>query len=359
MLSKPLLALAIASPFNIFAFRPSQRCPHRCRDGNSDNNCLRDHPTSLRRRRAGVPSKLGSATIIIPTLNDGFHHSNITLPPSPVGVIFDMDGTLIQHSIDFADMRRRIYTVADADPIGKHLDRDCVLALSQKLSSDGMTKCDAIFSDIERRALEEMKLMEGGAELVKFLGENGLKKAVLTRNLEKNVDFMRDLYLDAIVQKNSGCGDGDYIMEEPLFHPIVARDTKSHTNNKEPLRSKPHPDGIQHICTVWNCHPAQVIMVGDSANDDMTAAKRAGCGGAVLLAQPGGKQLDTDSGYEVGDSQEEIWERTPSLRVESLFQLQLCLEALLKERDGWLGVGLDGRTNNTVTDRSSDSISLG
>lgn len=271
-----------------------------------------------------MPSKLVRGAL--PRLNDESYPN--TLPPSPKGVIFDMDGTLIQHAIDFADMRRRIYSVADADSIGKDLERDCVLALADELSLEGQEACKLIFSDIEQRALDDMKLMEGGAELVQYLAENGLKRAVLTRNLEKNVSFMVDLYL-AEINETGGVGDSS----GPIFHPIVARDTRSHPSNEKPLKSKPYPDAILHICKVWGVNPSEVIMVGDSANDDIAAANRAGCGGSVLLTQPGGDQLDTHSGYDLGESEEDIIERTPSLRVESLLELKTCLEALLDELD--------------------------
>lgn len=288
---------------------------------------------SLQRWRCGdgicrwhaAPSKLSTAAL--PLVNDE-SYQNI-LPSSPKGVIFDMDGTLIQHSIDFSDMRQRIYAVADDDPLGKDLERDCIVALSNNLSRQGQEDCKLIFDDILQRAVDNMKPMHGGPELVQFLSENGLKCAVLTRNWEKNVSPMIDLYLAEIV-KNNGVGSDSM---NTVFHPIVASDTRSHPSNEEPLKSKPHPDGILHICNVWGCDPAEVIMVGDNANDDIMAANRARCGGAVLLTQPGGEQLDADSGYKVGDSEEEILERTPSLRVGSLFELKTCLEVLLNERD--------------------------
>ncbi|KAL7537100.1 hypothetical protein ACHAXR_010482 [Thalassiosira sp. AJA248-18] len=262
-----------------------------------------------------------------------------------------MDGTLIQHAIDFAEMRQRIYAIADTDSIGKDLERDCVLALATQLSPEGQEECDIVFGDIEQRAINQMKIMTGGAELMHFLGENGLKRAVLTRNLEKNVPFMSDLYLDEMKGFNGG---NDMI--GPIFNPIVARDTRSHPNDEEPLKAKPNPDGILHICRVWGCDPSEVIMVGDSAHDDMTAANRAGCGGAVLLTQPGGEELDTDSGFRVEDSEEEILERTPSLRVESLLELKICLGALLNDRDTVSGGG--GGKKMDIESNSGSLLSL-
>lgn len=92
-------------------------------------------------------------------------------------------------------------------------------------------------------------------------------------------------------------------------------------------------------------------MIGDSANDDMTAANRAGCGGAVLLTQKGGKELDTNSGYEVGNTEEEILERTPSLRVESLLEFKMCIETVLNERD--VGIGSSNTNMDIQTKRKS------
>ena len=253
--------------------------------------------------------------------NNDIDISDCPLPLNPKGVIFDMDGTLIQHSIDFAEMRHRVYEVADADPIGKDLERTCVLALASQLSIEGQRKTNEIFADIERRALEDMKLMPGGIELLTFLSENNLEVAVLTRNKERNVQHMQQLYLDGMNN-----------VKESLFHPIVARDTVSNASSKEPLKAKPHPDGILHVCSIWGCNPSEVIMVGDSANDDIAAANRASCGGAVLLTQPDGSSLDTDSGYAVGYSEEEMRERTPSLRVESLDELKMYLQVLLNDQ---------------------------
>lgn len=267
-----------------------------------------------------------SSTPLIPTLDD--ESSNIEqtwLPPSPVGVIFDMDGTLIKHSINFAEMRRRIYEVVDSDPIGKNLEKDCVLAMPQLLTEEGQRRCNEIFVDIEQRAIDDMELQDGGAELLQFLGKSSLKRAVLTRNMERNVQHMKEMYKNEMSINNENDDD-------TIFDDIVARNTKASPDDDEPIKSKPSPDGIIHICKLWNCDPNEVIFVGDSANDDIAAANRAGCGGAVLLQQ-GGCQLDTDSGYAVGDSELEIMERTPTLCVESLSELRYCIGAVLDEQD--------------------------
>ena len=292
--------------------------------------CFTSTPTN----RNSVGSTVGldnysvveDASQLTPELNDASqtksNNNELILPSKPYGVIFDMDGTLIKHSINFAEMRQRIYDVVDADPIGKDLEKDCVLEMPRRLTEEGERRCHEIFADIEQRAIDNMQLQDGGAELVQFLIESGLKTAVLTRNIEKNVVHMMELYKNEMSINN----------DVTIFEPVVARNTKAHPDDDEPLKSKPNPAGILHICKLWGCEPSDVIFVGDSANDDMSAANRAGCGGAVLL-QPGGCQLDTDSGYAVGDSESEIMERTPSLCVESLSDLIFCLDAVLNEQE--------------------------
>lgn len=275
-----------------------------------------------------------------------------SLPSSPYGIIFDMDGTLIQHSIDFANLRRRIYQTCDEDRIGKHLNlRDDFFVVAAQLSPEGQKKCKEIFIEIEQKSLDDMLLAYGGVELLKYLQDNDIKRAVLTRNREKNVYHMRDLYLREMKKSLE-------VEEEELFDTIVARDTKAHESATEPLKSKPDPAGILHICKVWGCDPKEVLMVGDNKNDDIMAANRAGCG-SVLVTQEGGVVLDTCSGYSVGDTEEEILLRTPSLKVESLLELKNHLEENANKRSGEIDKKL-GTTfkPQTALAHSTDTFSV-
>jgi histidinol phosphatase-like enzyme len=49
---------------------------------------------------------------------------------------------------------------------------------------------------------------------------------------------------------------------------------------------KPSPEALIHICDTWGIPPASVIMVGDSAKDDIVCGNRAG-GVTVLLDSEG------------------------------------------------------------------------
>jgi hypothetical protein len=44
------------------------------------------------------------------------------------------------------------------------------------------------------------------------------------------------------------------------FAPAVTREFRPY---------KPHPAGLLHICATWSVHPSEVLMIGDSAKDDV------------------------------------------------------------------------------------------
>jgi len=250
--------------------------------------------------------------------------------PSLVGVIFDMDGTLVKPCIDFADMRKRIYAVADSDveiasngnksdDVQKQpMTKGCVLELQQKLSPQGQMKCNVIFKDIEKKAIANMQLNDGAVDLLRYLDSKSIKRAVLTRNVETSVDA-----LNKILTEKEGIAP---------FHMIVARDTKPTSIIDEVddetishvIPSKPDPGGILHVCSIWGCETLNVIMVGDSKADDIACAYRANCGGSILLTQKGGEILDNDSGADsikMNSSEELI----PSIQVESFREIQNIL----------------------------------
>ena len=238
--------------------------------------------------------------------------SSCASPPLPLtnieGVIFDMDGTITQHCIDFSDMRRRIYAIADDDFGGSDQhNRGCVLALAEKMSAPGQRRAQDVFADIEQKAIENMQFMDGLPDVCRYLDGKGIRRAVLTRNVRRSVDAMHD-------RLNSWEGVGP-------FYPAVARDS---TVDGGPIPPKPAPDAILHICSVWGCEPSEVIMVGDSAADDIVAGSRARCGGRVLLKE-GGVTRDNDIGGGVPMDEEEMLARRPTHTISSLTQLREIL----------------------------------
>lgn len=49
-------------------------------------------------------------------------------------------------------------------------------------------------------------------------------------------------------------------MQVAPFAPAVTREFTPY---------KPHPAGLLHICAAWDVHPSEVLMIGDSAKDDV------------------------------------------------------------------------------------------
>ena len=227
--------------------------------------------------------------------------------PSPndlVGIVFDMDGTITKHSIDFAELRRRIYEIAEDDCL-EH-DGECVLALAERMSPEGKQRAQDVFADIEDRAIEDMAFMDGLADLCKYIDECGLKRAILTRNVRRSVDALHEK-----LQKDEDIAG---------FSPALARDSVCEEGN--PIPPKPAPDAILHICSSWGCEPRNVLMVGDSPADDIVAGYRAGCGARVLLAEGGVTRDNDTTGTGAPTDEEEIRQRTPCITVTSLLELR-------------------------------------
>ena len=207
------------------------------------------------------------------------NRATIPMPQGkPVGIIFDMDGTLLKPAINFTKMRNGIYAICDAYEHTKNVRGDVLELVDSKFNAEQKVAAKHVFDEIEREALEAMQLMEGVVDVLKMCDENGVKKAVLTRNVLKSVEYMQREIL-----KNLEVQIAD-------FDDIVARDT---IVCRKIIPSKPEPDAILHICEQWNCHPVDVIMVGDCKADDVVAANRAGCASIWLNT---GK--DNDAGGE-------------------------------------------------------------
>jgi len=149
------------------------------------------------------------------------------IPPTDqiAGIVFDMDGTLIKPCIDFAAMRSRVYAIADTDSNLRHKSeekrRGDVLELYPFLSDEGKAMAKEVFEDIEAKAIRDMTLMDSVGDLCQFLDKKGIKRAVLTRNVEKSVDAMQEKLWNEHSTKE--------------FFPSVNRETKETDGASEPL----------------------------------------------------------------------------------------------------------------------------
>lgn len=160
------------------------------------------------------------------------------------GVIFDMDGTLVEQAIDFDAIRRDLGL-----PLGTPL-----LEALERLSVKERAAAWDVLDRHERAAAAAAQVLPGVLEFLTWLDDRAVKRAILTRNSRTS----------AVAVLNR-CG-------LPLFQPVVTRDDAPF---------KPQPEGIWQICTAWGFAPAEVLMLGDYVYD-IRAGRSAGARTALL-----------------------------------------------------------------------------
>lgn len=109
--------------------------------------------------------------------SSSLHHTPRKLPI--FGLIFDLDGTLTLPVLDFKVLRKRIDCPHPED----------ILEFIRSKPEQEKTRLLKIVEDFEDEGNENMKLQPGLHSLLKFISENGLKKAVVTRNAKPCVDI--------------------------------------------------------------------------------------------------------------------------------------------------------------------------
>lgn len=162
------------------------------------------------------------------------------------GLIFDLDGTLVDSGLDFDEMRREM-ELPDKQPI---------LEAIPLLPEPRRGRCWAILERHEREGAERAVLMPGVAELMEALARRNLRRAVFTRNAR--LPTLRTLERLGL-----------------RFDTVVAR---------EDAPPKPDPTGIWKICESWGLRPDEVAMVGDYVFD-IEAGRRAGAHTVCYAAQ--------------------------------------------------------------------------
>ncbi|KAI8102456.1 hypothetical protein M9435_006057 [Picochlorum sp. BPE23] len=155
------------------------------------------------------------------------------------GVVFDMDGTLTVPCIDFAKMRQSV-----------GIESGDILHVIHSWPQEKQDEAFAKIAAIEEEALENMKIMPGAVELCSLLDERNIPRALVTRNVSSSVQFFHDTAFPL-----------------PPFHPSLSREWRPY---------KPDPASLHHIAEQWNVSPSELVMIGDSAKDDVVCGNAAG-----------------------------------------------------------------------------------
>lgn len=155
------------------------------------------------------------------------------------GVVFDMDGTLTVPCLDFKEMRRRVGVSGRAD----------ILHEIETWSEEGRKRAFEIIKEMEDEALEKLQIMPGALELCNFLDSRQIRRGLITRNVSSSVEHFHSKF------------------QIKAFEPALSREFRPY---------KPDAAPLLHICASWGVKSEEVLMVGDSAKDDIVCGRRAG-----------------------------------------------------------------------------------
>jgi HAD superfamily hydrolase (TIGR01509 family) len=167
--------------------------------------------------------------------------------PAPRAVIFDLDGTLAESTLDFDAIRAEIGLLPELPILEQLVDA----------SAPDRARAEEIMRRHERAAIAGAKLTDGCADLLGHLAALQIPTGILTRNVREVVEsFVRAFGLH--------------------FHAVYTR---------EDGPPKPSPAGVLALCQSLGVPPAETLTVGDY-KFDVLAGRRAGCRTALLRADP-------------------------------------------------------------------------
>lgn len=195
------------------------------------------------------------------------------------GVVFDMDGTLTVPNLDFARMYERC---------GVPMSEDLLAAVA-RMSPPDAAAAQAVIDEMEEEGRRTLQLQPGALALARWLHARAIPTAIVTRNSALTVSHLQRALLEP-----AGV---------PPFSMAISRDEAD-------VPPKPDPAALRTIAREWDvpCGP-QLLMVGDSAKNDVAFGNAAGVATALVSAS-GRSVLEGASSAE-----------TPDFCVETLEQL--------------------------------------
>jgi len=162
------------------------------------------------------------------------------------GIIFDLDGTLVDSRLDFVAMREEMELPPDLP----------ILEALARLPPRHAERCREILHRHELAGAERAVLLPGVAELLEVLRCRGIRQAIATRNSR---------HITSATLAKLGL----------IFDLVLTRDDG-------PVKPDPWP--VLHACTSWESAPSEVVVVGDFRFD--IESGRAAGSRTVLLTHP-------------------------------------------------------------------------
>jgi HAD superfamily hydrolase (TIGR01549 family) len=159
------------------------------------------------------------------------------------GIVFDLDGTLVEEQHDYEAIRRELGFPNDVP----------LLEGVEQLPDDRQSEARVVLYRHEQMAARTARVNPGVKRFLDWLDERGIQRGLLSRNSRAAVNVVL-----------TRCS--------LTFDTIVTREDAPY---------KPRPHGLWEICTAWGLPPNQVLMVGDYLYD-LQAGKSAGTRTALI-----------------------------------------------------------------------------
>lgn len=150
------------------------------------------------------------------------------------GVVFDLDGTIVDSKLDFSLMRK---------DLGIEKSHGILEEIELIKCNDRKSELLNIVRDHELKGARESELMSGFKDFYHYLLTQKIPIGILTRNsLEVTEITLSKFNLS--------------------FDLILTRDC---------CEPKPSPAGLIKVMEIWNMQAAEIIYIGDSKYDQQTA----------------------------------------------------------------------------------------
>ncbi len=176
-------------------------------------------------------------------------------------IIFDLDGTLLDTSLDLTDTLNHVRCLAnlqDLQPsdvmrmMGDGLKATLLRGLQGSTALDIQFAMREFLNFYQDNYTKKTQPYEGIHEVLKELQDRGVLLGVLSNKREEFIEELLAMHFSDI-------------------------DFKVKFGDTDARKRKPDPMGLLQACAVLQVNPQQVLMVGDSVMD-MEAGLRANCG---------------------------------------------------------------------------------
>lgn len=192
------------------------------------------------------------------------------------GIIFDMDGTLTLPVLNFKEMRAHLGLCPNQD----------ILPTVLSFPPDRRARAMAIIEELEEEGIQCMQLQPGVLDLLHYIAERGVKRALMTRNSTKAATSFLQRLNDQLA---GSLNKYPHLQQDKIFSEVVTRDFQP---------CKPDPAAALNICRQWQLEPHEVAIVGDDKTD-MICGIRAGSAFNILLRNDRNREQVDYSSFQV------------------------------------------------------------